>query len=176
MWGSLGGEILCMPAMPVGRAWRAKRILRVCVCARAVMLAESQDSACRHASDCISSMRPNDGPHSSPLTCPESSMSCRNCPPSAHGLEGARSCHACAHASSPCSVSGSHDPPCRCVCRTAAAAPQRYFCIQSAVIGRPAGQRRPSVGHGCRWRRAVNCAQMGRTGEIIECAPARARL
>jgi hypothetical protein len=114
VWGSLGGEILCMPAMPVGRAWRAKRILRVCVCARAViiMLAESQDSACRHVSDCISPMRPNDGPHSSPQTCPESTMSCRNCPPrkSAHGLEGARLCHACAHASSPCSVSGSHDP------------------------------------------------------------------
>ena len=70
------------------------------------------------------------------------------------------------HASSPCSVSGSHDPPCRCVCRTAAAAPQRYFCIQSAVIGRPAGQRRPSVGHGCRRRRAVNCAQMARRAPL----------
>jgi hypothetical protein len=77
VWRSLGGEIFYMPAMPVGRVWCAKCVF---VCARASMLAESQDSACRHESNGISSHHPIQGACSSPQIRPNSDLSCC-CPP-----------------------------------------------------------------------------------------------
>ena len=62
-----------MPAMPVGRVWCAKCVF---VCARASMLAESQDSACRHESNGISSHHPIQGACSSPQIRPNSDLSC----------------------------------------------------------------------------------------------------